>query len=813
MKVGASLSPFTGMVTNADAADIPRGAAQFQENVQSIIQGQLVGRGGSIPCVYSNGVTPAGRAAFFNPLTDPTYPVMSMFNCHRPAGDAILYETTDGVVRMGYGARVVTPNTALSGYPIGTGFNTFARLCFTKDRRQNVYGVNGLQRGFRWDTMTAAVEQIGITAPLAAPTIALAGGGGASEGDYYLSYRYYDNTLPIPNYSSLSEDTVVTAAVNQKFNWSGLSVPTEARVAGVELYRSAVGAAGQNKRYLIANIPLASIAAGYTTDTSTDAALIAAAAAAPDTSLFIQYPNGQLCARRFELPPDFKKVMVMHQDRAWYMCDVSYTEGTATTNGTTTITGSNTAWTSAMEGRYLYSNAEFLPLLITAVGSPTSLTVSTAASSSLAGQAYSIRPDPSYRNAAFYSEQDEPESVPTSQNIVTIQQSGGNDEDEWVGAMPFGAVLYALFDRHIYTISSYSQPVLDADVRLLANRGAFNQRCWDIHEGVAYLMDAAGPYTMTPGGAIEPIGAAIQNYFRDNVNMAFKETFHVCCDPLLEVVRFFLVFTSDSVTYPKRAFVYNMRTKGWWLERYHCQFGDSAKTELNSRLRAIAGGPDQTVYFMGQGYTDGVQAQVRGTATGATSTTLTDTAASFTDLMIGAPVVIVSGTGKGQERIITARTGTQLTVATWTTIPSTDSVYMIGGVVWDYKGPRLQVEQSEEWQMRGVEVDFEPTTGTCTLDVRRYWNNDSTPENNVISETVPQTSNPLVTMIAGDPSQTVDLRLLRGEEGNSAGRALCPFAGRSFDRFESKQELILELTGVQGDEKIVIYDASIMGAK
>jgi len=74
----------------------------------------------------------------------------------------------------------------------------------------------------------------------------------------------------------------------------------------------------------------------------------------------------------------------------------------------------------------------------------------------------------------------------------------------------------------------------------------------------------------------------------------------------------------------------------------------------------------------------------RGKATSATSTTLTDTNASFrtagaVGLYTGATVKIINGTGVGQTRTISANTSTELTVSTWDITPDTTSEYIIYG--------------------------------------------------------------------------------------------------------------------------------------
>ena len=73
-------------------------------------------------------------------------------------------------------------------------------------------------------------------------------------------------------------------------------------------------------------------------------------------------------------------------------------------------------------------------------------------------------------------------------------------------------------------------------------------------------------------------------------------------------------------------------------------------------------------------------AQATGTATSATATTLVNSAKTWTTSQwINYQIRIVSGTGAGQIRTITANDATSVTVATWTTTPDATSVYSIEG--------------------------------------------------------------------------------------------------------------------------------------
>ena len=99
-------------MSNADGTDIPAGASQSQKNVTTVKPGILAPRKGIQPASFTTSSTISTAA-----------------------------------------------------------FNTFQKICFCKTRLGDIIGVNGVERGFRWDGITTNVEQLGITAPAAATTV------------------------------------------------------------------------------------------------------------------------------------------------------------------------------------------------------------------------------------------------------------------------------------------------------------------------------------------------------------------------------------------------------------------------------------------------------------------------------------------------------------------------------------------------------------------------------------------------------------------------------------------------------------------
>ena len=101
--------------------------------------------------------------------------------------------------------------------------------------------------------------------------------------------------------------------------------------------------------------------------------------------------------------------------------------------------------------------------------------------------------------------------------------------------------------------------------------------------------------------------------------------------------------------------------KRWWLFEFH-----GATYAVDQKAAVTA----SSLYING----------ARGTASGATGTTLVDTGIGWTaDRWIGAYVRIVGGTGVGQIRAITDNTTDTLSVATWDKIPDATSEYVIHG--------------------------------------------------------------------------------------------------------------------------------------
>jgi hypothetical protein len=154
-------------------------------------------------------------------------------------------------------------------------------------------------------------------------------------------------------------------------------------------------------------------------------------------------------------------------------------------------------------------------------------------------------------------------------------------------------------------------------------------------------------------------------------------------------------------------FVVGSRQQGGALGYTH-EFEDSAAlaTLTNQSAQSLTNQPDtyELALHLIPNYGDEIGqawAQATGTATGGTSTTLTDSNQEWiTDQWIGGTVRIVSGTGAGQTVAITDSTATGITVASWPGgTPDSTSRYIIRNkslvaTVRNYQRLYLQLDMS-----------------------------------------------------------------------------------------------------------------------
>lgn len=188
-------------------------------------------------------------------------------------------------------------------------------------------------------------------------------------------------------------------------------------------------------------------------------------------------------------------------------------------------------------------------------------------------------------NALVFSEVDEPEAVPAENELIVQENTG--EPDKIVALVPLGGNLLIVQTAHIYKLTYVAQPVIDASIILVSNRGVLNNRCWASLNGVVFLVDSQGMYGFD-GSEEMAVSIAIDNLWRNgDIDFSKADKFHVSADAQTKVVRFH--YCSPSDTEPTSALCYCVATKSWWAESYPSAVTASCRASVGGRLQVLYG--------------------------------------------------------------------------------------------------------------------------------------------------------------------------------------------------------------------------------
>lgn len=584
------------------------------------------------------------------------------------------------------------------------------------------------------------------------------------------------------------------------YTYTNVPVPTDPKVVRRQILRNTDG---QTATFYV-DVDTTDIVATTFASTNTDQQLQV------QETVPILRPDGSLGANRYNAPPSHKLSLAHHLGRMFAAGELVYNQGNVVaTNGSTTVTGVGTSWPSSFAGRMLYVRGASKPYLIDAVNTTAqTLTLHTAYADATDSFAlYGIRPAPAERRLVYYSEPGFPEAWPPV-NALEIQE----DQDEITGLMQKGAYLYILERFHTYRFTFQSDPGLDGFIYLVLQRGCINSRCWVSVEGMTYMLDTAGIHAFQGGNDTNPASHIVQDLFRFSdspyrVNWSASQYFHCVHFPQQETIRFFVVMQGSYL--PQHAICLNYRDKRWWIEAYNRPIGDSVLGYLAGAPQMYAGSDAKKVLALWQGTLDGPNPQgytVAGTVGSATLLCLADPAANFPPAgVVGHPVVITGGRGKGQVRRIAQATATTLTVKDpWSTLPDKTSTYQVGGVVWQFRSGQFTYVESEQSDTRRLVVYFAPClTPPCTVNLRLF--EDQAKTATLWGYTLSAQDGQGIQTVAGSADMVLDLTKANG------------WAARRLERHREVYSdglhfAALELQGVSNQDPIAVFQIELDGA-
>lgn len=715
-----SISDFKGMASDVDPRDLDRATMQLLENAACEVNGKLISRRGY---TYLQAANATGLANTKRSAVVFKHPIYNWLVADEANGKfRVLDISGDG-----------TTNYLPSIYP---SWHAEPRMSFAQTKNNELVVVNGINRPWKFNGNGGTTVNgegpfvpLGIDPPTAGPSVTTPASGNARAGTYYTAYRYLDRD---GNPSVLSAITEVTAATGDKFEYTSVANAagiSAGRVTQKQIFRSLVD--DPSVLYLVTTIA-DNTTTTYTSDTLSDVDL------SENTALPILNSDESLNANRHVVPPNQKRIACWHQSRLWFWGDGRYSTGTVSgTSASTTVTGSGTAFTTPdMVGWELYvaGTAHSRPYIVQSVGSTTSLTVTPALQADIsAGTSYVLRPPRIARNLLYFSELDEPESVPQSQNFIPIEVNRADEDDEGTGLFSMSGTLYVAKERILYAVESVRQPHLDGSVAQVADRGMLNERCAAVVGGTAFCLDRYGPYVFS-GGQVQQVGEGVANYFRDGlIDFTKTEYFHVAVNRRTRAAYFFCCLVGDSGNNPRMAFVYNFAKDRMWIEKYPWGIeGAGTVQRSGTDVFFLLPGGYAPVYDLGYA-SDGTTSPARGTVTSYNSVSgaLQATSSVFVSGHLGASITFLSGSSKNVASVIGTYTdGDEIVIGTGLSIAAGDT-FAVGGIPWRAKTAMTDIRDNGGNRDAIIgSVWYKPTANSGNLlDVRHYLNHRTSPEN------------------------------------------------------------------------------------
>lgn len=436
-------------------------------------------------------------------------------------------------------------------------------------------------------------------------------------------------------------------------------------------------------------------------------------------------------------------------------------------------------------------------------------------------------------NSLYFSEVDEPESVPNVNELVL--QENARDADSIKALIPYGSTLLVMQGRHAYSLTFSQQPLLDAQVTPIGYRGCLNQRCWEIHDGVCYVMDQYGIYTVTTTGQIAPISDPIENLFKQEIDFSSSRWHFVTVDPASQVLRAFIAFKDDSSQgYPTAALCYSLDSETWWIERYASRITCGTNVRMsNADFRCVYGGT-HGCYLLDEGPSDIGRGSI-------VTATLTNPGAGYRK----PPTVIASG-GSGGKLTSTIGSDGKLT-AIWITNPGygyesgelfisppddtshpapVQAVATFAATPMDqdtalfptyrYKSGAIEYPTDQDDErlgsdvMRSVSITYDPQGVSCEVSLLAYYNNSPTPRINVAARDF-GTGFEASTV---DAATRLDMAANTEEYAVDSGFSTAMFSGRALGDIRSTdRNIAVELVGAStGERPVTFYALNVLGS-
>jgi len=624
---------------------------------------------------------------------------------------------------------------------IASSLNTNSRGCFASVNGL-IYWTNNHDPVKRWNGVTTTTEDAGIAGPAAAIGSPTTAAGNTSNGAHRIRYRYKDSRTGYVSNPS-PEATVTVSGGNGALTYGigaadDIVTTTDAKVDTIVVEMTAVngqtfhqaGTALESASSIVINIA--------------DSSLIQQA-----NSDDLYGSSESLDVYSHEVPP-VGTILVHHRGRLWVMGDEAISISGTFTNASASVTG--TGFSTKWAGRKLRISGATVEYIIS---SSTATTITLTANWSGTSGTYTASVYSATPNRGYYSRLGYPESFYTSVWARDLLPSHG---DKLVGAWSMRDALYVFGKFSSDRVLINVDPAADRApiVPIPGNRGVLNQRCLIEVEGRLFAFDRNGIYRV--GEVPEHLSGPVDKALDELVDYSASAKFHAAFDPRERVLMFFYVATGD--TQPKYAVCMELDTGKWFFEHFLQGITAAAIVPTSDgQVRLMLGDENGYSWFFGtEGSWDGVPPTAPSVVTtaGTPTTTVIDTVEALPTTSPTLAGVVAYNPANGQTSVISSNGANQITVAGFTTAPTTATELYLGVIPWEWRSKWLAPAGQEDRQ-RPMYLYLKLYPGSATGELLVYFYKDFQTQPAVFTALDTDFHNDGVHITNGDAFATIDL--------------------------------------------------------
>jgi hypothetical protein len=550
------------------------------------------------------------------------------------------------------------------------------------DRR--VYLFNGWDRGRVWDGIGSSDSAVGIDAP---PTWdgseSSRAAGNTTVGTHRVRYRYLDESTG--NYSPPSNavDVVIAGGGDERviFSLGGaplMQLSTDPRVTHIILEATDVnGVDFYEADRIHGTIPVA------------QAVLDIADVNLQEFDLPYPVEVGTI-------PPPAFRFGIAHRGRMFGAGQVVHVDGTvAATVGGATVTGTGTNWSSfAAVGRKIVFSSHGTEYTITAVASPTSLTIDPvyAGAADATADTYRIYDE---TNQVFFSEAGYPEV------FDPLAQFEALDDQEVRGLSAYSSDLLIFGATTIERFTFNVSPSEGFKRKVPGERGLLGNLCVLSIENLVYAFDRQGVYVYQGDSPIH-ISRPIDVWLEANINFTQREKFFAVYYPRPRTIRWYVVVFGQ--TEPKTYVEYDIERKVWSVGELEVALTAGETTRNTVDVHPFTGDENGWTWLDDTGPAGGLGSATPGSvvvAAGASSTVIPlKQGVGAVDNLGGVYVT----TRAGNHGVVLSNTATELTLQApgMPTPPAEDDVLLLGRIRSKLKTRAFFMDQAFRTRKRGV---------------------------------------------------------------------------------------------------------------